>query len=87
MHESVLIRSKVSTRLPDTSKSEEMSPLAARKSTRVPREYKTKYRVTNWRQYERGLRSRDDLTVWFSDEAGKAWTPPNNGRSGGRSHY
>ncbi len=40
--------------------------MAARKSTRVNRKYKTKYRVTNWREYERGLKSRGDITVWFS---------------------
>ncbi len=40
--------------------------MAARKSSRVNRKYKTKYRVTNWREYERGLRSRGDITVWFS---------------------
>ena len=34
--------------------------MAARKSSRVNRKYKTKYRVTNWREYERGLRSRGD---------------------------
>ena len=28
--------------------------MAARKSTRVNRKYKTKYRVTNWRRYESG---------------------------------
>ena len=28
--------------------------MAARKSSRVNRKYKTKYRVTNWREYERG---------------------------------
>ncbi len=32
--------------------------MAARKSTRVKRKYKTKYRVTNWQEYERGLGSR-----------------------------
>ncbi len=42
--------------------------MAARKSTRVHRKYKTKYRVTNWQEYERALRSRGDITVWFSDE-------------------
>ena len=30
--------------------------MAARKSTRVNRKYKTKYRVTNWQEYERGFR-------------------------------
>ena len=61
--------------------------MAARKSTRVNRKYKTKYRVANWREYERGLRSRGDITVWFSDEAREAWTPPNNGRRGGQPRY
>ncbi len=61
--------------------------MAARKSTRVNRKYKTKYRVTNWREYERGLRSRGDITVWFSEEAIEAWTPPKNGRRGGQPHY
>ena len=56
--------------------------MAARKSTRVNRNYKTKYRVTNWREYERGLRGRGDISVWFSDEAREAWTPPNIGREG-----
>ena len=61
--------------------------MAARKSTRVNRKYKTKYRVANWREYERGLRSRGDITVWFSDGAREAWTPPNNGRRGGQPRY
>ncbi len=61
--------------------------MAARKSSRVNRKYKTKYRVTNWREYERGLRSRGDITVWFSDEARQAWTPPKNGRRGGQPRY
>ncbi len=39
--------------------------MAARKSSRVNRKYKTKYRVTNWREYERGLRSHGDIAVWF----------------------
>ena len=61
--------------------------MAARKSSRVNRKYKTKYRVTNWRAYERGLRSRRDITVWFSDEAREAWTPLKNGRRGGQPRY
>ena len=34
--------------------------MAARKSSWVNRKYKTKYRIRNWREYERGLRSRGD---------------------------
>ena len=61
--------------------------MAARKSSRVNRKYKTKYRLTNWREYERGLKSRGDITVWFSKEAIDAWTPPKNGRRGGQPCY
>ena len=50
--------------------------MAARKSSRVNPKYKTRYRVQNWPEYERGLRSRGDVTIWFSDEAVAAWTPP-----------
>ena len=43
--------------------------------------------MTNWREYERGVRSRRNITVWFSDEARYAWTPPKNGRGGGQPRY
>ncbi len=59
--------------------------MAARKSSRVNRKYKTK--VCPPREYERGLRCRGDITVWFSDEAREAWTPPKNGRRGGQPRY
>ena len=61
--------------------------MAARKSSRVHRKYKTKYRVNNWREYEGGLKSRGDITVWFSEDATEAWTPPKNGRRGGQPRY
>ncbi len=47
--------------------------MVARKSSRVNRKYKTRYRIQNWPEYERGLRSRGDVTMWFSDEAVAAW--------------
>jgi hypothetical protein len=59
--------------------------MAARKPTRVNRKYKTKYRVTNWPEYERGLMSRGDITVWFSQEAREACTAP--GRRGDQPRY
>ena len=37
--------------------------MAAGKSSRINRQYKTKYRIRNWREYERGLRSRGDVTI------------------------
>ena len=61
--------------------------MAARKSSRVPRKYKTKYRIRNWREYERALRSRGDVTIWLSAEAIAAWTPPKNGLRGGQRRY
>jgi hypothetical protein len=61
--------------------------MAAAKSSRVNRKYKTKYRVQNWREYERGLRNRGDVTIWLSEEAIAAWTPAKNGRRGGQRRY
>ena len=61
--------------------------MAARKSSRVNHKYKTKYRIRNWREYERGLGSRGDFTIWLSEEVIAAWTPPKNGLRGGQRRY
>ncbi len=61
--------------------------MAARKSSRVNPKYKTRYRVQNWPAYERGLKARGDITLWFSDEAVVAWTPPRTGLRGGQRQY
>ena len=61
--------------------------MAAGKSSRVNRKYKTKYRIRNWREYERGLRSRGDVTIWLSEEAIAAWIPAKNGLRGGQRRY
>jgi hypothetical protein len=43
--------------------------------------------VTNWREYDESLRRRGSLTVWFSDEAIRAWkAAPRTGR-GGQAEY
>ena len=36
----------------------------------IPR---ARYKVTNWKAYEAGLRQRGSLTIWFSEEAVAAW--------------
>ena len=36
--------------------------MVAAKSSRVNCQYKKKYRIRNWREYERGLRSRGEVT-------------------------
>ncbi len=42
---------------------------------------KTRYRTRNWREYDRGLIARGDLTVWLSPDM--AWHPPEGtGRRG-----
>jgi hypothetical protein len=49
--------------------------------------YKTAYRVRNWPEYEKSLRDRGDITIWFSQEAIEAWTPKKNGKRGGQPVY
>ena len=61
--------------------------MVAAKSSRANRQYKKKYRIRNWREYERGLRSRGDVTIWLSEDAIAAWVPPKNGLRGGQRRY
>ncbi len=44
---------------------------------------KQRHRVTNWAEYDAGLRARGSLTVWFTPEAVEAWkAEPRTGRGG-----
>ena len=61
--------------------------MAARKQSKVAQKYKTKYRVQNWAAYEKSLRCRGDLTVWFDEGAIEAWNAPPSGRPGGQWRY
>lgn len=56
-------------------------------NSRVHPTYKTKYRVSNWAEYERGLVRRGDVTVWLSPEAIAAWKPAPDGGRGGQCKY
>src|SRR3954468_4097540 len=49
---------------------------------RIP---KTRYKVTNWRAYEAGLRQRGSLTIWFSEEAVAAWRAAPRTTPGGQA--
>src|SRR5918997_571996 len=51
---------------------------------RIP---KQRYRVTNWAEYDAGLRQRGSLTVWFSAEAIAAWRAEPRTTRGGQSHF
>ncbi len=61
--------------------------MAARTKSKVTPKYKTKYRVTNWPAYERSLRKRGDITVWFDEDAVDAWNAPASGLPGGQRRY
>ena len=43
--------------------------------------------MTNWAEYKAGLRSRDSLTVWFTEEAIEGWRPAPRITRGGQSSY
>jgi hypothetical protein len=51
---------------------------------RIP---KTRYKVTNWKAYEAGLRQRGSLTIWFSEEAVAAWRAAPRTTPGGQARY
>jgi Transposase DDE domain len=44
-------------------------------------------RVTNWSEYDAGLRQRGSLTVWFSEEAIAAWRAEPRTTRGGQPLY
>ena len=48
---------------------------------------KQKRKVVNWREYDEGLRRRGSLTVWFSDEAIRAWEAAPRTTCGGQPAY
>ncbi len=61
-------------------------PEAHKRAYRHPK-YKTSYRIKNWSEYEQSLRNRGDITIWLSQDAIDAWTPPKNGKRGGQPIY
>jgi hypothetical protein len=51
---------------------------------RIPRQ---RHRVTNWAEYEAGLRARGSLTVWFTEEAIEGWRAAPRTTRGGQPSY
>jgi len=49
--------------------------------------YKAAYHVRNWREYDKALRDRGDITLWISQGAIDAWTPPQTGKRGAQPLY
>lgn len=48
---------------------------------------KQKLRVTNWAEYNEGLRRRGDLTFWICEDAISLWAAPRRTTRGGQSRY
>ena len=48
---------------------------------------KAHYKVTNWPEYNKALRQRGDITIWFTEEALAAWRPPKTGARGRPQEY
>ena len=48
---------------------------------------RTAYCVKNWREYDQSLRDRGDITLWISQDAIDAWTPPQTGKRGAQPVY
>jgi hypothetical protein len=48
---------------------------------------KQRHRVTNWAEYDAGLRTRGSLTVWFTPEAVAAWAAAPRTTRGGQPSY
>jgi hypothetical protein len=56
-------------------------------NSRVHPKYKTKYRVSNWTEYDRALVQRGNITVWISEDAVASWKPAPSGRRGGQRKF
>ena len=48
---------------------------------------KQRHRVTNWAEYDAALRQRGSLTIWFTEEAIRAWRAEPRTTRGGQPWY
>ena len=55
--------------------------------SRVHPKYKTKYRVSNWAEYDRALVQRGNITLWISADAIASWKPAPTGRRGAQMKF
>ena len=61
--------------------------MASSRPSRVHPPFKTKYRVTNWQEYDRALVQRGSLTFWVAPEAIAAWNAKPCGRRGAQPKF
>jgi transposase len=55
--------------------------------SKVHPKYKTKYRVSNWAEYDRALVQRGSITLWISGDAVASWKPAPTGLRGGQKKF
>jgi IS5 family transposase len=55
--------------------------------SRVHPNYRTKYRVSNWAEYDRALVQRRSITLWISEDAVASWKPAPTGLRGGQTKF
>ena len=55
--------------------------------SKVHPKYKSKYRVSNWAEYDQALVQRGDITLWISDDAIASWEPVPTGRRGAQRKF
>jgi hypothetical protein len=60
---------------------------APRVQPKIHPKYKTKYRVSNWAEYDQALVKRGDITLWISEEAIASWKPPPTGLRGAQRKF
>ena len=48
---------------------------------------KDKYKVTNWRQYNEGLKQRGSLRLWIKTEIVEQWKYQGDKKRGGQHQY
>jgi Transposase DDE domain len=48
---------------------------------------KYRYKVTNWHEYNNGLRRRGDITIWFTEAAIAEWRSTRTGARGRPQEY
>ncbi len=56
-------------------------------NSRVHPKYKTRYRVTNWSEYDQALVERGNITLWSTPEAIKGWKAKPSGQRGAPQKY
>ena len=64
-----------------------MAEVTKKSRSKIHPNHKTRYRVVNWAEYDRSLRRRGDITIWFTPAAIEAWKPLSTGSRGGQPRY